>query len=119
VDDGYLASGRSYYTVETHLQFVRALAAGDEVEVSIQVLAADEKRIQAFLQLWHAGELAATAEQLYLHVDTTAQRTSPAGPQVQDRIGRIAAAHAALPAPPGVGRRTGERAAPSTGRALR
>jgi len=95
--------------VETHLQFVRSLAAGDEAEVSIQVLQADQKRIQAFLQLWHDGQLVASAEQLYLHVDTTAQRATPAGEDVQQRIAAIAAAHATLPAPAGSGRRTGER----------
>ena len=110
VDDAYLASGRSYYTVETHLQFVRSLVAGNDVEVSIQVLSADQKRIQAFLQLWHQGQLVATAEHLYLHVDTVAQRATPAGAQVQDRVARIATAHSALPVPAGAGRRTGERA---------
>lgn len=110
-DDAYLASGRNYYTVETHLQFLRSLGAGDDVEVSIQLLEADEKRIKAFLVLLHDGEPVAMAEHLYLHVDTTAQKATPAGPEVYDRVRRIADAHAALPAPATAGRRTGERTA--------
>lgn len=109
VDDAYLNSGASYYTVETHLRFLRALAAGDKVTVSTQVLDADEKRIHAFHQLWHGSALVATAEHLYLHVDTASQRASSVRSDVAARLTRIAKAHTDLPLPAGVGRRTGER----------
>jgi carnitine 3-dehydrogenase len=106
VDAGYLAAGRSFYTVETHLSFLREVRAGERLSVSIQVLGADEKRIHAFLELRREdGEVVATAEHLYLHVDTTAGRASPAEPKVAARIEELRAAHAGLPAPVRAGRR--------------
>jgi carnitine 3-dehydrogenase len=106
VDSGYLASGRSYYTVETHLSHLRETSAGDALHVTTQVLGADEKRLHAFHSLYRTadGVAAATAEQLYLHVDTEAGRATPAGAEVLERVREIAAAHAALPWPERAGR---------------
>ena len=66
----------------------------------------DERRLQVFHSLWREGDgaLLATAEQLYLHVDTVARRAAPAAPTVLERVQRIAEAHAALPRPERAGR---------------
>ncbi len=66
----------------------------------------DERRLQVFHSLWREGDGAvlATAEQLYLHVDTVARRAAPAAPTVLERVQRIAEAHAALPRPERAGR---------------
>lgn len=107
IDAGYLAAGGSYFTVETHLSHLRETRAGDELHVTTQVLGADCKRLHAFHSLYRTrdGELVATAEQMYLHVDTRAGRAAPAGPEVLARVKRVAAAHAALPWPQRAGRR--------------
>jgi carnitine 3-dehydrogenase len=110
VDAAYLEAGYSFYTVETLLTFRRALAAGDVVDVRVQILGSDEKRIHAYLELLHDGETAATAEHLYLHVDTAAQKATAVLPAVAERIRGLTAAHAALPWPAGAGRRVAERA---------
>ena len=47
VDGEYLARG-TYMTAETHLSHLGQLHAGDEVSVTTQVLAADEKRLHVF-----------------------------------------------------------------------
>jgi carnitine 3-dehydrogenase len=108
VDTPYLAAGRSFYTVETHLCFLREVLTGDRLEVAIQVLGADEKRIHAFLELRREdGEVVATAEHLYLHVDSRAGKASPAEPAVAGRIEQLRAAQAALPTPSRAGRRIG------------
>src|SRR5262249_20491720 len=75
----YLAGGASAYTVETHLCHLHEVAALEPVEVSTQVLAADEKRVRLFQTLSHAvgGEVLATGEHLLLHVDTTQGRGTP------------------------------------------
>jgi carnitine 3-dehydrogenase len=106
----YLETGFSFYTVETRLVFRAALAAGDVVDVTVQVLGADELRIHAWLELFAGGEVAATAEHLYLHVDTTAQKAVAATPHVAEQVRRLAQAHAALPRPAGAGRRVADRA---------
>ena len=105
IDAAYLTAG-SYFTVESHLSHLREALLGDRLSVTTQVLDWDERRLQVFHSLWREGDGAvlATAEQLYLHVDTVARRAAPAAPTVLERVQRIAEAHAALPRPERAGR---------------
>jgi carnitine 3-dehydrogenase len=107
IDSEYLAEGGSYYTVETHLSLLRETVAGERLHVTTQLLGFDEKRLHAFHWLYRTADeaLLATAEQMYVHVDTAAGRASPAGAAILERIGRIARAHADLPRPERAGRR--------------
>ena len=105
VDARYLASGRSYYTVETHLRHLSESHAEESVRVSTQLLSADEKRLHLFHRVVRDDEVLATVEQMLLHVDTTRGRVSPAPPDLLARVRAIAEAHATLPTPDGVGRR--------------
>jgi carnitine 3-dehydrogenase len=100
-DGAYVESSGSYHTVETHLFHHRALAAGDRVRVTTQVLAADEKRLHVFHVLLRDGEPkpVATAEQMLLHVDAASGRAGPASAEVQARALAFAAAHEPLPRP--------------------
>jgi carnitine 3-dehydrogenase len=109
IDTAYLAAGGSYYTVETHLSHLREAYAGDNLDVTTQVLGFDEKRLHLFHELHRSGDdgLLATAEQMLLHVDTAAGGTHPAGPEILTRIAELAAAHAARPRPEGAGRAIG------------
>jgi carnitine 3-dehydrogenase len=106
IDAAYLDSGGSYYTVETHLSHLREASAGDLLHVTTQVLGFDDKRLHVFHELYRSGEKAplATAEQMFLHVDSAGARASPADPELLGRIAKIAAAHAALPWPERAGR---------------
>jgi carnitine 3-dehydrogenase len=105
VDGDYVASGRSYYTVETHIRHLHESRAGDQVIVTTQLLGADDKRLHLFHQVVRGDDVIATAEQMLLHVDTSAGRSSPAPPDVLARVRAIADAHATMPAPEGAGRR--------------
>jgi carnitine 3-dehydrogenase len=109
VDASYLEAGGSYYTVETHMSHLREAAAGDGLDVTTQVLGFDEKRLHLFHELRRSGDdaLVATAEQMLLHVETTAGRAHPARPEVLSQIAKLAAAHAALPKPERAGRAIG------------
>src|SRR5215204_5672600 len=107
VDAAYLAAGGSYYTVETHLSHLREASAGDGLDVTTQVLGFDEKRLHLFHELHRSDVLVATAEQMLLHVDTTAGRAQPARPELLSRIGKLAAAHAVIPKPERSGRAIG------------
>ena len=111
VDAGYLASGGSYFTVETHLSHLRQLEAGDRVHVTTQVLDADEKRLHVFHVLLGEDEDApiATAEQMLLHVDTESGRAAPAREPVRMRVAELTQRHAALPRPERAGRSIGVR----------
>jgi carnitine 3-dehydrogenase len=107
IDAEYLAEGGSYFTVETHLCHLRALAGGDHVHVTTQVLGWDPKRLHIFHILYRDAEEepVATAEQLLLHVDTTAGRAAGVRESVRDPLSRLADAHAHLPPPERSGRR--------------
>jgi carnitine 3-dehydrogenase len=105
IDADYLAAG-SYFTVESHLSHLREALLDDRLSVTTQVLDYDARRLHVFHALWREGDgaLLATAEQLFLHVDTVARRAAPAGPLVLARVQRIAEAHALLPRPDRAGR---------------
>jgi carnitine 3-dehydrogenase len=110
IDAEYLEAGGSYYTVETHLSMLREAYAGQRLHVTTQVLGFDAKRLHVFHDLYRTDDdaLLATAEQMFLHVDTAAGRAGHARPEVLERIGRIAEAHAMLPRPERAGRAVGD-----------
>jgi len=107
IDAEYLQGGGSYYTVETHICHLGEAKAGDRVEVTTQLLGADEKRIHVFVRIARGDELLATTEQMLLHVDTKAGRAAPAAPEILARVQRFAEAHASLPRPERAGRKIG------------
>ena len=107
VDADYHAGGHSYYTVETHLNFLREVNVDAPFTISTQLLGGDAKRIHLFHRM-HAGnngnEQLATAEQMLLHVNTIEARACAAEPEVFARLKRILTAHASLPQPKQAGR---------------
>jgi carnitine 3-dehydrogenase len=112
VDDGYLRDGGSYYTVETHLRHLGQAVEGDQLEVTTQILGADEKRLHVCHRVLRGDAVLATAEQMLLHVDARTGRAGPASPEVLAAVRRLADAHAGLSAPDGMGRRVEMPAAP-------
>jgi carnitine 3-dehydrogenase len=109
IDEAYRASGRAYYTVENHIKHLGEAKAGEPLYVTAQVLAMDDKRLHLFQRL-HRGrddKLIATAEQMYLHVDTKAAKAAPADPKIRAKLESIRGDHAGLPPPPESGRPVG------------
>ena len=105
VDDAYRHGGHSLYTVETHLRNLREARAGEHLDLTIQVLGTDDKRLHIVHEMYAAtGALIATAEQMLLHVDMRAGRAAPFPGHIARRLRQITAAHAALPVPEYVGR---------------
>jgi carnitine 3-dehydrogenase len=102
VDEQYRASGRSLYTVETHLRNLREARLGDRLRLTLQVLGVDSKRLHILHEMYGAG-LVATAEQLLVHADTRSGRAAPFPELVAGRLAQVRAAHAALPVPGYVG----------------
>lgn len=107
VDNHYLASGGSFYTVETHIMHLGEAHEGDELAVSTQLLGSDGKKLHLFHTLTRAGDAIATAEQMLLHVDTNAKRAALAPVAITERLMPIVAAHASLPRPASAGRHVG------------
>jgi carnitine 3-dehydrogenase len=109
IDDAYLVSGGSYFTVETHLSHLQQLHEGDRVHVATQVLDWDDRRLHVFHVLRRADEdePVAAAEQMLLHVDASTGRAGPVREPVRARVAALASEHAALPRPERAGRRIG------------
>ncbi|MGH3137818.1 MAG: carnitine 3-dehydrogenase [Gaiellaceae bacterium] len=106
LDAAYLDSGHSAYTVESHIRYLREVAALEPLAVQTHVLGADEKRLHVFhtMMLGRGGDTLATGEQMLLHVDTVASRGSAWREPVAGRVAAAAAAHAPLSPPAGSGR---------------
>jgi betainyl-CoA thioesterase len=106
IDEAYRASGRSFYTVETHIHYLREAMEGEPLRLTYQLLDLDRKRAHVFQAMHHgdSGELLATAEQMLVHVDMQTGRSAPLPGELYERLIAIRAAHARLPTPPQVGR---------------
>jgi acyl-CoA thioester hydrolase len=97
----------STFTAECHVRYLREIHLGDPVQVSILLVAADEKRLHTFQELRHATEgwLSATSENMTIHIDMKARKTAPFPEDIRARIGTLANAHSAIARPEGIGRK--------------
>jgi len=95
-------TGGGIYTAESHLCFVSGVMQGAVLEYRTQLLGHDEKRMQVFHQMTSAGNLAATCELMFLHVNDGRVRAMPA--EAAAAVAALAARHAALPRPDRAGR---------------
>ncbi len=97
----------STFTAECHVRYLREIHLGDPVQVSILLVAADEKRLHTFKELRHATEgwLSATSENMTLHMDMNVRKTAPFPPDIRARIDALADAHSTILRPEGIGRK--------------
>jgi carnitine 3-dehydrogenase len=115
VDEAYRASGRMYYSVESHVRHLGQAREGESLYVTTQLLKVDEKRLHVLHRL-HRGRddaLIATGEQMHLHVDTGTERSGAAkacavDAAVRQRLDAILQDQAGLPRPAEAGRAIGQ-----------
>ena len=108
IGPGYMKERHgSTFTAECHVRYLREIHLGDPVQVTVLLLAADEKRLHTFEELRHATEgwLSATSENMTIHIDMTARKTAPFPPDIRARIEAVLTAHAAVARPAGIGRK--------------
>ncbi len=99
-------TGLSTFTAEVHTRYLRELLAGTRAVVTFQVLELDEKRLRGVSEIRDAGDgaVAATTEQVWLHVDLATRRVTPWPDTARESLEQWLAAHARLPAPEWAGR---------------
>ncbi|MGC9369226.1 MAG: carnitine 3-dehydrogenase [Paracoccaceae bacterium] len=107
-DAAYIASGGSFFTVETHIRHLMEVRAGAEMRVETTCLAAEGKKMHLFHEVYSGETLLSTGEQMLLHVSLETRRAAPPPPHIAEKLAEIAKAHAALPRPRGVGRAVGQ-----------
>lgn len=101
----------SIFVLENHITYQNEVLSGDDLRFTLQVLDIDEKCFHYFMRMYHASKnyLAATAEQIALHVGLDDRRAKPMPPTSQEKLAAIFARHKTLPRPPEVGRAIGIR----------
>jgi acyl-CoA thioester hydrolase len=102
-------SGSSFFTLEAHTTYLRELRSGDPVRVTTLILDCDAKRVHYAQEMFHAegGYRACVSENMVMHVDMKAKRSSPFPDEVFAKIAAMRDAHRDLPVPKEVGHRIG------------
>jgi acyl-CoA thioester hydrolase len=102
---------RSTFVLETHVNYLREVTLRQRMRFAVRLLDADEKRLHYFLEMFGGDErfLAATSEQLALHVDLETRRSAAMPEPTQRQVAALLAAHRAQPRPASVGRAIGIR----------
>ena len=106
IGEEYARSGDgSCFTLEVHIHYLQELSLDDEIEVHFQLLDYDHKRLHFFEQMYHkaSGFLAATSEQIALHVDMRSRKAAPFPTDILANVKALYESHARLDPPPQVG----------------
>ena len=106
IDEAYRESGKSFYTVETHINYYQEASEGEPLYFITQLLGLDEKRLHFFHQMYHGetNELLATTEQMLVHVDMNAAKASVIDSDVYSVLQTVWQEHQHLPSPKQQGR---------------
>jgi acyl-CoA thioester hydrolase len=94
------------FVLEAHVTYDREVKEGDPLRITTQVLDHDSKRVHYIHTMYHGteGYLAATNELMLMNIDYDSRRSAAWPVWAQERIEKMAAAHAALPRPVQAGR---------------
>ena len=105
-DDYNARTGATLMVVEEHTRYHAELAEGERYRVLARMLGHSDKKVHYLLLMENLdrGGLAATHEELSLHVDLGRRRATPLPAEVCAAVEELAAAQAQLPPPPDVGR---------------
>jgi len=106
-DAAYIKSGGSYFTAETHIRHLDEVHAGALITIRTRVVMGEGKKMHLFHEMSEGDRLLATGEHFLLHVSLQTRKPTPPSPQIEAALVRFARAHAALPAPEGLGRAIG------------
>lgn len=101
MDKDYLATGRSLYTVETHIRHLREVKMGEPLRVETRLLGFDGKRVRLVHELFGGedDELLATGEHMMLHVDTQKSTATPMDDRLTSNLKDLWRHHQHLVAP--------------------
>ena len=100
-DDEYRANGHSFYTVETHIAYLREAAEHAPLRITTRVLGLDRERLHIYHEMFNAGtdKLLATTEQMLVHVDMNVARSVAILPDVRAALEAVAETHSQMPPP--------------------
>ncbi len=95
--------GYGLFVVNVAVHYRRELRVGTPLVLALRLLDADDKRMLSLLELRRAddGTVAATMEQLSIHVSLDTRKVTPFDPAVAARLRGLADVQSGLPLPPG------------------
>ncbi|WP_458791292.1 carnitine 3-dehydrogenase [Yoonia sp. MH D7] len=108
-DADYIASGGSYFTVETHIRHLGEVHAGAKIHIQTQLMAAAGKKMHLFHRMMQGEREIATGEHMLIHVSLKTRKACEPATQIATALAILADAHAALPIPDGAGKAIGSR----------
>ncbi|SIT13659.1 carnitine 3-dehydrogenase [Paracoccus saliphilus] len=93
-DEAYIASGKSFFTVDSRIRYLDEVHRDEILTVTTQVISAIGKKMHLFHRMLKTdGSLAATIETLLLHTDLSTRRSCPPDPVVAEALAGLAKAH--------------------------
>ncbi len=100
------AAGASLYTLESHCRYLDEVAEGADLNISLQLLEFDAKRLRSYQRLFAADrpEPVATIELLCLHVAGAPPRAAAGAEATQAALDALRTAQHVLPWPEDAGR---------------
>ena len=105
------ATGRSSFSLETHVTYQHEVREGDPLDFTFQLIDFDAKRAHFFMTMLHARErwLAATSESISICIDMTTRRSTTWPDDRLARLRDLHEAHTRRPRPAEIGRVIGIR----------
>jgi acyl-CoA thioester hydrolase len=99
----------SFFLVESRISYKQELTSDDPVRVTLQMIDCDDKRVHCYLEIRHAqdGWVAASAENLLLHVDLAFRRAAVFPPDIRRSLNALRDAHRSMPQPERLGQGVG------------
>jgi carnitine 3-dehydrogenase len=89
-DADYIASGMSYFTVDTHTRFKNECHAGDPIHVDTSVLEGAGKKLRLFHEMKDAeGNVLADCNQLLIHVSLETRRSCEPAPALAAKLAQL------------------------------
>jgi carnitine 3-dehydrogenase len=106
INEAYRAGGHAPYTAESHVRYFAEVRMGESVYVTTQILHADAKKFWLFHRMHRRsdGLVVATAEHLFVHVETKLGKSSPMEDPCLSKLMALAEGHQMLPRPLDAGR---------------
>jgi acyl-CoA thioester hydrolase len=98
--------GASFFAAEAHILYKRELVLNTPVRVTVQLIDHDDKRLHFYMEMRHATEgwLAATSENLSLHVDMASRKVVPFPASIHTNLQIMKTSHGLMRRPEAVGR---------------
>jgi acyl-CoA thioester hydrolase len=98
------------FTLETHLCYLQEANEGESLQVSVQLLDVDDKRLHVFFAMKNIdGDIIATSEQMLMGIDTKEGKAASFPSEIAVTIEKLFQADEKLEHPKQVGRKIGIR----------